>query len=65
VAGPLGTKKLTISRMPNTGTSQKAAVLSRGKAMSGAPIMVGINRLLSPFRTGKMNRNSMIVPCIV
>ena len=33
--------------------------------MSGAPIIVGINRLLSPLSTGKMNRNNMIVPCIV
>ena len=58
-------KKLAISSRANTGTSQNAAALSRGKAMSGAPIIVGINRLLRPFRTGKRKRNSITVPCIV
>jgi len=64
-AGPPGTKKLLSNTRANTGTSQKAAAFTLGKAISGAPIMVGIRRLLNPFRTGKRNRNSITVPCIV
>lgn len=64
-AGPPGAKKLPIKTMENTGTSQKAAAFSFGNAMSGAPIIVGINRLLKPLRMGKRNRNNITVPCMV
>ena len=39
--GPPGMKKLSIKMTPNTGTSQKAAAFSLGKAMSRAPIING------------------------
>ena len=40
---PTKPKKLAISKMANTGTSQNAAAFNLGNAMSGAPIMVGMS----------------------
>ena len=62
---PRGAKKLPINTTANSGTNQKAAAFSLGNAMSGAPIIVGINRLLKPLRIGNRNRNSITVPCMV
>src|ERR1043165_7179609 len=51
----------------NDGTSsQKLMLLRRGKAMSGAPIMIGTNQLPKPpIIAGMTMKNTMIRPCAV
>ena len=42
--------------MPATGSIQYDRALSRGNAMSGAPIISGSTKFASPAKTGMMNR---------
>ena len=37
----------------------------RGRAISGAPIIIGISQLAKPTATGMMKPNNMIRPCMV
>ncbi len=64
-AGPPGTKKLNSKTIEKIGTNQKAKALSFGKAISGAPIIGGTNKLVNPLKMGNRNKNNIIVPCIV
>ena len=46
--------------------SQKLMLFMRGKAMSGAPIMIGTNQLPNPpISAGMMRKNTMMSPCPV
>ena len=53
--------------MMKAGTiSQKLTLFMRGKAMSGAPIMIGTNQLPKPpIIAGMTMKNTMIRPCAV
>ena len=45
------------------GSSQNETLFMRGKAMSGAPIMIGTNQLPKPpISAGMMTKNTMIRP---
>ena len=44
-------------------SSQKLMLLRRGKAMSGAPIMIGTNQLPKPpIKAGMIRKKTMIRP---
>ena len=45
---PLSTKPLRIRRAKEGGNNQKLILLSRGKAISGAPNIIGINQFPKP-----------------
>ena len=47
------------------GRIQKLKLLSRGNAMSGAPIISGIIQLAKPTKAGITAPNTMIRPCSV
>ena len=47
------------------GSNQNDQLLSRGKAMSGAPIIIGICQLAKPTNAGMIAPNTMIRPCSV
>ena len=48
------------------GSSQKEMLFIRGKAMSGAPIMIGTNQLPKPpIIAGITMKKTMIRPCAV
>jgi hypothetical protein len=52
--------------MPAGTASQNEAMLSRGNAMSGAPIWSGMSRFPNrPTRRGMIAKKIMIVPCMV
>ena len=60
-------KKGDDSNSVNDGTSSQNEILfMRGKAMSGAPIMIGTNQLPKPpIIAGMTMKNTMISPCAV
>jgi hypothetical protein len=47
--------------IPPSGSSQNDSALSRGNAMSGAPIINGSTKFASPAKTGITNRKIRIV----
>jgi len=47
------------------GRIQKLQLFIRGSAMSGAPIIIGINQLARPTKEGMIAPNTMISPCRV
>ena len=47
------------------GRIQKLQLFKRGKAMSGAPIMMGISQLASPVHAGITTPKIMTKACIV
>jgi hypothetical protein len=51
--------------MPAGGSSQKLQLFMRAKAMSGAPIIIGIIQLAKPTKAGMIAPNTMIRPCSV
>jgi hypothetical protein len=54
------------SRMKAGGSSQKLILFMRGKAMSGAPIMIGTNQLPKPpIIAGMTMKKTMIRPWAV
>ncbi len=54
------------SRIIDGISSQKLILFIRGKAMSGAPIMIGTNQLPNPpIIAGITMKNTMIRPCAV
>ena len=48
---------------PAIGSIQNDSALSRGNAMSGAPIISGSTKFASPANTGITNRKMRIVAC--
>ena len=48
-----------------TGSSQKLKLFMRAKAMSDAPICIGIIQFAKPTNAGMMAPNTMIRPCMV
>ena len=53
------------SRKNAKGRIQKLKLLSRGSAMSGAPIISGIIQLASPTNAGITAPNTITSPCSV
>ena len=51
--------------VPAMGMSQKLSALTRGKAMSFAPMSGGSMRFPNPARIGMATRKTIVVPCIV
>ena len=49
--------------MPATGSIQKLSAFRRGKAMSCAPIMIGMTKLPRPANAGITNRKIMSAAC--
>ena len=47
------------------GSSQKLKLFIRGRAISGAPICIGINQLARPTKAGITPPKIIIKPCIV
>src|SRR5690606_4833701 len=62
---PPGTKNEVVSMMAATGSSQKLKLFMRAKAMSDAPICMGIIQLAKPTNDGMIAPNTMIRPCMV
>jgi hypothetical protein len=63
---PPGTKVEIASSSRQRGVSQKLILFMRGKAISGAPIMIGTNQLPKPpMIAGMTMKNTMIRPCAV
>jgi len=60
---PPGTKAESISEQKPATVSQNEMLFMRGKAMSGAPIMIGTNQLPKPpMIAGMTMKNTMIRP---
>ena len=51
--------------VPAKGRIQNDQLLSRGSAMSGAPIIIGIIQLAKPTKAGMIMPKTMIRACIV
>jgi hypothetical protein len=66
VPAPISTK-LDVNKSPNAGgNNQKLRLLSLGKAISGAPIIIGINQLPKPpINTGITIKKIIIKACAV
>ena len=65
-AAPPSTAKLDSIKIAAGTASQNEAMLSRGNAMSSAPIWSGMSRLpKTPTRSGMIAKKIMMVPCIV
>jgi len=63
---PPGTKAEHSSEQKPATVSQNEMLFMRGKAMSGAPIMIGTNQLPKPpIIAGITMKNTMIRPCAV
>src|SRR3990167_9540386 len=62
---PPGTKREIISNVAAGGSSQKLQLLSRGSAMSGAPIIIGINQFASPVKAGMTTPKTITSACTV
>ena len=62
---PPGTNNDSISSSAAGGSSQKLQLFIRGKAMSGAPICIGISQLAKPTNAGMIAPNTMMSPCSV
>ena len=61
--GPSPTKRLAASSMKAGTSNQKETLFMRGKAISGAPIMIGTNQLPKPpISAGMTTKNTMINP---
>ena len=60
-----GTAKLIKRQIKATGRSQKDRLFIRGKAISGAPIIIGTNQFPNPpITAGITIKKIMIRPCI-
>src|SRR4051795_5489394 len=53
---PPGARKEAVIMMPAIGSIQNDSAFSRGKAMSGAPIISGSTKFARPANTGMTNR---------
>ncbi len=54
------------SSVKEAGSSQNEMLFMRGKAMSGAPIMIGTNQLPKPpISAGMTMKKIMMTPCAV
>ncbi len=66
VPAPPPTKAEPISKKKAGTSSQKEILFKRGKAISGAPIMIGTNQLPNPpIRPGMTTKNTIIKPWAV
>jgi hypothetical protein len=66
LAEPSSTKNDAAIRPSETAKVQKESMLRRGKAMSRAPIMSGMQKLpKAPIITGVIAKKIMIRPCMV
>ena len=62
--GAPGTNMDRTNRRSETTSSQNEMLFMRGKAMSGAPIMIGTNQLPKPpISAGMMTKKIMTSPC--
>ncbi len=59
--GPPGTNSEMTSRPSADGSSQKEMLFMRGKAMSGAPIMIGTNQLAKPPISAGMTMKKIMI----
>ena len=64
-AAPPGTKKEESKSMAAGIINQKLILLSRGNAISGAPIINGTCQLAKPTKAGIIAPKIIIKPCIV
>ncbi len=62
---PPGVKKEITSSEAANGSSQNVQLFRRAKAMSGAPIIIGICQFAKPTKAGMIAPNTMIRPCMV
>jgi hypothetical protein len=66
VPGPLSAIPADKSNIKEGGISQNPKLLSRGKAISGAPIKIGTKKLPKPPNViGIITKNNIKMPCIV
>ena len=66
IPGAPSTLSEMSSRRNEAGSSQNEMLFMRGKAMSGAPIMIGTNQLPKPpISAGMTMKKIMIRPCAV
>jgi hypothetical protein len=64
VPAPNSTKEEDINKVKEGGKSQKLILFNRGKAISGAPIITGTNRLPKPpINTGITKKNIIKKAC--
>ena len=64
-AAPPGTKNELISNKAAGGSNQKLQLFIRAKAISGAPIIIGICQLAKPTKAGIIAPNTITKPCNV
>ena len=57
--------RLAINSPNAPGSSQKLQLFMRGRAISGAPIIIGTIQLARPTKAGMITPNTMINPCRV
>ena len=62
---PPSTNSEIVNNEKANGKIQKLQLLSRGNAISGAPIIMGTIQLASPTKAGMMTPNTIISPCTV
>jgi hypothetical protein len=62
---PPGKNSVRSSKPTANGSSQNDQLLSRGSAMSGAPIIRGIIQFAKPAKAGMIMANTMISACMV
>jgi len=66
VPAPNSTKEEDINKVNEGGKSQKLILFKRGKAISGAPIITGTNKLPKPpINTGITKKNIIKKACAV
>src|SRR5581483_274801 len=62
---PPGIKNVSTSRNAAGGSSQKLQLFMRAKAMSGAPIIIGMFQFAKPTAAGMIAPKIMMRPCMV
>lgn len=66
VPAPPSQKGEINSKSNEGGSNQKLKLLSLGKAISGAPIKIGIKKLPKPpTEMGTITKNNINIPCIL
>jgi hypothetical protein len=61
VPAPCSTKELATSKIKEGGSNQKLMLLSRGNAISGAPIIKGTNQLPNPESKPGITKKKIIM----
>jgi len=66
VPAPVSTKLEASNKINEGGNNQKLILFKRGKAISGAPIIIGTNQLPNPpIKIGITTKNTIIKACAV